>query len=304
MLNYKKLSYSLAGGAVIWMSIQTANAASVLGLLNAVTPNGGVSVIKDLAYGSEPEQDLDVYYPKALTQAIRNNDTPAANYPLVVFVHGGSWESGNKEQYRFVGESLAQAGYVTAVINYRKAPEHIYPDFVQDTAKAIAWSHQNAAKFFADANKMAVIGHSAGAFNVVAAVSNADFLAAYGLQPSDIKAVVGMAGPYSYDFRKFSSRSVFPAEATPDEVMPDRLIKAGSSGKQPPYLLMTAQNDKVVHISNTQNMTQALQKAGAKVTVEQIDGASHATSIGAMATTLTWVNPVRRQLLDYLHDTL
>ena len=63
---------------------------------------------------------------------------------MVVFVHGGSWENGNKEQYAFVGQSLAQAGYVTAVINYRKAPEHVYPDYVKDTAQAIAWSINNA----------------------------------------------------------------------------------------------------------------------------------------------------------------
>ncbi len=222
------------------------------------------------------------------------------SYPMVVFVHGGSWESGSKDQYAFVGQSLAQAGYVTAVINYRKAPEHVYPDYVKDAAQAIAWSLDNAAGLHADPKRLAVIGHSAGAFNAVAAVANEDFLAPYGFKPTDIAAVIGIAGPYSYDFRKFSSRAAFAASATPDTVMPDRQIK----GEQPPYLLLTAEKDKVVHVTNTIKMTQALRDAGVKVETGEIAGASHATSIGAMAPRLRWVNDVRAQVLTYLDKTM
>lgn len=305
MQKYKKLSALVAmTGVVGWSVYTTANASPGLKLLNVVSSNSGISVTKDLNYGDEPDQNLDIYYPQKLATAINSNQELKATYPLIVFVHGGSWENGNKEQYAFVGQSLAKAGYVTAVINYRKAPEHRYPQFVQDTAQAIAWSYNNADKFFADANNMAVVGHSAGAFNVVAAVSNADFLAPYDLQPSDIKAVVGMAGPYSYDFRKYSSRSAFPDTASPDEVMPDRLLKAGSSGQQPDYLLMTAENDKLVHISNTEKMAQALADAEINVVTEEIKGANHATSIAAMSTSLTWVNSVRQQLLSYLDQKL
>ncbi|HAR75637.1 MAG TPA: alpha/beta hydrolase, partial [Psychrobacter sp.] len=93
--------------------------------------------------------------------------------------------------YAFVGQSLAQAGYVTAVINYRKAPEHVYPDYVEDTAQAIAWSYKNAKRFHANPERFAVVGHSAGAFNAVAAIANEDFLKPYGIKPTDISAVIG-----------------------------------------------------------------------------------------------------------------
>lgn len=275
-------------------------AIGALELVNAISPAGGVGVSKDIAYGEYPAQNLDVYYPKALAQARKQGHVIQQRYPLVVFVHGGSWESGNKDQYAFVGQSLAQAGYVTAVINYRKAPEFIYPVFVEDTAQAVAWTYQNADKFYANPQQMAVVGQSAGAFNVVAAMSNQQFLAPYGLQPSDIKAVVGIAGPYSYDFRTSNSRSVFPSDATPEQVMPDRLLQAGPSGLQPAYLLLTAENDKVVGDQNTERMAQALQAVNAVVTVSEIKGASHATSIGAMAGPLRGLNDVRQQLLDYL----
>lgn len=284
----------------IALAAQQAQAFSALGVVNSISSSGGVGVSKNILYGNEPLQDLDIYYPKPLAQAMQAQRTISDIYPMVVFVHGGSWENGSKEDYAFVGQSFAQAGYVTAVINYRKAPEHVYPDYVKDTAQAIAWSYDNAASFHADPQRFAVVGHSAGAFNMMAAVSNEAFLAPYGMNPSDISAVVGIAGPYSYDFRKFGSATAFPADATPDDVMPDRHIK----GTQPPYLLLTAENDKTVYDQNTIRMTQALREYGASVENGEIKGASHATSIGAMASPLHWLNDVRTQVLSYLDKEL
>lgn len=291
---------SIVAVGALTLATQQAQALSALAVVNGITLNGGVGVSKDILYGDESLQDLDIYYPKPLAQAMKAQETISDSYPMVVFVHGGSWESGNKDEYAFVGQSLAQAGYVTAVINYRKAPEHVYPDYVEDAAKAIAWSVNNAPSLHVDPKRLAVMGHSAGAFNAVAAVSNEDFLAPYGVKPKDIAAVIGIAGPYSYDFRKFSSATAFGADATPDKVMPDRQIK----GAQPPYLLLTAEKDKVVHVTNTIKMTQALEKAGVTVETGDIKGASHATSIGAMAPPLRWVNDVRAQVLTYLDKTL
>ena len=294
-----RVTTALAVGSIA-LATQQAQALSALAIVNGITSNGGIGVSKDILYGDEPLQDLDIYYPKPLAQAMKTNTTIKQDYPMVVFVHGGSWESGSKEEYAFVGQSLAQAGYVTAVINYRKAPEHVYPDYVEDTAQAIAWSYKNAKRFHANPERFAVVGHSAGAFNAVAAVANEDFLKPYGIKPKDITAVIGIAGPYSYDFRKFSSVTAFAADATPDEVMPDRQIK----GQQPPYLLLTAEKDKVVYATNTIKMTQALKAAGVTVQTSEIAGASHATIIGAMAPPLRWVNDVRAQVLSYLDKTL
>ncbi len=285
---------------VMALGAQQAQAFSALAIVNGLTSSDGVGVSKNILYGDEPSQDLDMYYPKPLAKAMKSERAITDTYPMIVFVYGGSWESGTKEEYAFVGQSLAQAGYITAVINYRKAPEHVYPDFVEDTAKAIAWSFDNAASFHADPKRIAVVGHSAGAFNAIAAVSDEDFLAPYGIKPDDIKAVVGIAGPYSYDFRKFDSASAFPANATPNEVMPDNHIK----GEQPPYLLLTAENDKLVYDTNTIKMTKALKDYGATVENGVIEGASHATSIGAMAPPLRWLNDVRAQVLTYLAKEL
>ena len=293
------LSALLAVGSIA-IATQQAQALSPLGFVNGISSSGGVGVSRDIAYGEAALQNLDMYYPKPLAQAMQSQSVIDRSYPMVVFVYGGSWENGSKEDYAFVGQSFAQAGYVTAVVNYRKAPEYVYPEFVEDTAKAIAWSYQNAPKFHANPERLAVVGHSAGAFNAVAAISNEDFLAPYNMSPSDISAVVGIAGPYSYDFRKFDSATAFATNATPDEVMPDRQLK----GAQPPYLLLTAENDKIVYDTNTIKMTQALKDFGARVDNGEIKGASHATSIGAMAKPLRWVNDVRAQVLTYLDKEL
>lgn len=293
-----------AGALTASLISQQAAALSPLDLVNAISPDGGVGVSKDIAYGEDAAQNLDVYYPKALAKAVRKGSTIEQRYPLVVFVHGGSWENGNKDQYAFVGQSFAQAGYVTAVINYRKAPEFVYPAFVQDSAQAIAWVYQNADKLYANPEKMAVVGQSAGAFNAVAAVSNADFLSPYGMTPSDIKAVVGIAGPYSYDFRTSDTRTVFPKDGDPDNIMPDRLIDAGAGKTQPDYLLLTAENDDIVGDQNTIRMAAALRAVKANVQTGEIKKASHATSIGAMATPLRRLNDVREQVLTYLDGEL
>ena len=70
--------------------------------------------------------------------------------PVVVFLYGGGWNSGRKEQYRFVAETLTGAGFVVAIPDYRVVPEAHFPDFVADSAAAVAWVHANIARLGGD----------------------------------------------------------------------------------------------------------------------------------------------------------
>ena len=265
---------------------------SPIHVLNGITKTN-FNANSNIAYGQHPRQQLDVYMPQG---EIKNSPLK----PVILFVHGGAWTTGNKDDYLFVGESFSSAGYVTAVMNYRLAPQHQYPDYVQDTALALKWINQHIQQYGGDPSKIIVMGHSAGAFNAVEAVDNARWLKEVNLPVSNIKAVVGIAGPYSYDFRTDDSIHSFPAHATPDEVMPDRHVRQNA----PPHLLLTGSNDHRVKLSNTLNMHQALQQKGAPVQHIVIKGATHISIMASVATRLSWYKPTREVILTYLDQIL
>lgn len=255
------------------------------GLLNRAVNTSGLNVVTDQRYGPDARNVIDVYAPPN-----------ARNAPVVLFVHGGSWQGGDKAIYRFVGDSLARAGYVTGVMNYRLAPQNRYPAYVQDAAAALRWLRDHAKSFGGNPNDLFVTGHSAGAFNAVEAVDNERWLREAGVPISAVRGVVGIAGPYSYDFRAFSSQVAFPEGATPDEVMPDRHVRRDA----PPHLLLVAANDTTVHPQNALNMEAALKKAGVPVTRTVLPRVNHTTIVAALARPLTFLGGTRQQVIDFI----
>lgn len=154
---------------LVWLLIPLTffglTACSPVQTLNTLTPLVGLRVATNLAYGESTRQQLDLYSP-AEPQTV----------PVVVFIHGGSWTGGSKDDYKFVGESLARAGYLTAVISYRLAPEFRYPEYVRDAALAVRWVRDNARRYGGDPARIFVVGHSAGAFNALEVVMNERWL--------------------------------------------------------------------------------------------------------------------------------
>lgn len=253
--------------------------------LNLAVSTRGLTVTPDLRYGPDARHLMDVYAPQN-----------ARNAPVVLFIHGGSWEGGSKETHRFVGESLARAGYVTAVMNYRLAPMNRYPAYVQDAALALKVLREKAGALGGHPDNLFVMGHSAGAFNAVEAVDNVRWLAEVGVPVRAVRGVIGVAGPYSYDFRQFSSARAFPEGATPDEVMPDRHVRPDA----PPHLLLVAANDETVYEQNGVNMRAALQRAGVPVTYTVLPRVNHITVIAAMARPLTFLGGTRQAVIDFI----
>jgi acetyl esterase/lipase len=95
---------------------------------------------------------LDVYYPR-----INTNPTE-----VFVFIHGGSWASGNKNIYKFIGRRMARKGKVAVIINYRLAEDGQYKDMIADCENALQWTYTNINNYGGDQNKITVSGHSAG----------------------------------------------------------------------------------------------------------------------------------------------
>ena len=168
-------------------------ACSPIHALNAIAPSDSHE-LTTVAYGPGERGQLDVYTPRATAERVR----PAAGWPLVVFFYGGSWNRGDRAQYRFVGEALAARGIVTVIPDYRLHPEVRYPDFLKDNATATAWALREAARLGADPRRVFVMGHSAGGYNAAMMAVDARWLTAEGVKPVQLAGWIGLAGAYEF----------------------------------------------------------------------------------------------------------
>lgn len=209
-----------------------------------------VRVTADVAYGQDARQRLDIYTP-----------ADGQRHPVLVFVYGGSWQSGKRQTYAFVGRQFAKAGYTTVVMDYRLAPAHVFPDYVLDTTQAVGWVYRNIANYGGNPEQLFIMGHSAGAFNAVSAVDDKRFWAKSEVPDKALRGVIGLAGPYDYDFRLGNTQVAFPPNSTREQVMPVYHIRSGV----PPHLLVTGSKDTLVYPQNADSLQQALIKAGGNV---------------------------------------
>jgi acetyl esterase/lipase len=128
-------------------------------LVSTLLHGKNFTVHKDLSYTkiSEKSTDadkhlLDIYAPK---------DKSTTN-PVLVFIHGGSWNSGKKDTYKFLGKGFAKKGIVTVIINYRLTPEVNYLPMTMDCAAAVRWVYDSISRYGGDPTKIIIAGHSAG----------------------------------------------------------------------------------------------------------------------------------------------
>lgn len=221
-------------------------------LLNVATPplTGQWTKTTDVSYGPLKRQKLDLYVPS----------TPGP-HPVLVFVHGGSWEQGRKEDYPWLGRRFASEGYLTAVINYRLAPTFDYDDFMADTAKAIAFIHRAAPRYGGNPDQLFLAGHSAGAYNAVQAAVANEFLANEGVSPAIIDGVVGIAGPYSFlPLDGPATKAAFGKVEDLEATQPVNRV----SEMAPPMLFLHGTDDDVVSPRNSTEMARLLTEAGVR----------------------------------------
>lgn len=231
-------------------------ACSPLDLVNVFVPDNGNEVSRDVVYGSEPRQRLDIYAPPAIE----------GNAPVVVFLYGGSWKRGQKAQYRFVGEALADRGFVAVLPDYRVYPEARFPDFVEDAARSLSWVADNIDGWGGDPDRLFLMGHSAGAHIAALLTLDERYAAAADLPEDAIKGTIGLAGPYAFDPLAYRSiRPIFDHLNEPDDARPVSFV----DGTEPPMLLLHGADDRTVRPINSMALLQAIRDAGgnAKSTV-------------------------------------
>ena len=166
------------------------SACSPLTAFNAIVPadRGAELAQSGVAYGPLPRQTLDVYKPEG----------KSGPYPVIVVFYGGSWNSGRRQDYAFLGRALASRDFVAVVADYRLVPEIRFPVFLEDAASAVVWAHQNAQNFGGDPGRLYLFGHSAGAYIAAMVALDGQYLKAAGASPAIIKGVAALSGPYDF----------------------------------------------------------------------------------------------------------
>ncbi|WP_282370745.1 alpha/beta hydrolase [Pseudomonas sp. PS02290] len=264
-------------------------ACTPLKVLNAFTPSSTFSKTSDLAYGPEPRNKLDIYTPK----------DAAPDAPVVVFFYGGSWISGSRGDYAFVGEALASRGIVAVLADYRLYPQVHYRELLQDSAQAVGWTHAHIRQYGGDPGKLYVMGHSAGAYNAAMLALDPKWLAAAGTTPSIIKGWIGLAGPY--DFLPIEDPEVKPVFYFPDSPPDSQPINHVSAASPPALLIASADDTEVNPQRNTGGMASRLRAQGVSVREVYFSRTSHRTLVGALARPLRSLAPVLEEVAAFIH---
>jgi acetyl esterase/lipase len=243
---------------------------SVVAAVLALLAPSGAHVTHDIAYAPGPRGKLDVYRPR--------HARPGG--PVAVFFYGGSWQSGDKGFYRFVGAELAARGIVTVIPDYRVYPQVRYPAFLSDNAAAVAYTKRHAAEWGADPARLFLVGHSAGAYEAVMLDVDQRWLAEQGLDSRhDIAGVVGLAGPY--DFLPLSDPTLEIIFGSKDGRRDTQPI-AHVDGRAPPMLLLAGDRDATVDPGNSTRMAAAVRARGGKAEARLYPGLGHVGMITAL----------------------
>lgn len=250
-------------------------------LLNATVPREGFTRQTDIAYGPLPRHKLDLYVP----------DKPRSDGKAVIFFYGGSWDSGSKEDYLFVGQALASRGITTIIPDYRLYPEVRFPAFVEDAAQATRWAGDRIGL-----SRLFVMGHSAGAHIALMLAANTPYLAQAGVDRMKMAAVIGLSGPY--DFLPLTSTKLIDIFGGADR--PEIEAITFAKAPLPPALLIQGLADTTVYPRNSENLAAAWRRAGAPIELKLYPGVGHIDIIAAFSDLLHKKAPTREDVLAYI----
>lgn len=267
------------------------SACSGMSALNVVTSDRGYEASENIAYARGPGRRLDLYVPVGLD----------ARAPVVIFLHGGRWTSGSKDDYRFVGDALTSRGMIAVVPDYRKYPDVRMDDFMEDVAKAVVWVRDNIAAYGGDPEQIFLMGHSSGAQMASLLAYNPSHLQRVGVRERP-KGFIGLAGAYDFlPLRDPDLLDMFGPEDAHDRSQP--INYAGRTS--PPTLLIHAENDVTARLSNAENLANRLSRSGAQVSLVTYDTFRCAPGVSSHAcTVMVLARPYRRavDVLDHIEE--
>jgi acetyl esterase/lipase len=246
-----------------------------------------VDTIQGIAYYDGNDADpvrhkLDLYLPRG-----------QKDFPVLIFVHGGTWKSGNKDLYAPLGRLYARNGIGIVIINYRLSPKVKHPAHIQDVARAFAWTHKNIAKHGGDPKNIFVCGHSAGGHLVSLLSTNETYLKAEGLAIADIKGTIPLSGVFV-----LIPNAMFKDIFTDDK----EVVKSASpidhvKGNHPPCLLLYADKDFLTLDTMAEQMCKKLKECKCEASTLKIADRTHISIITSM---VRIEDPANQAILEFL----
>ena len=244
-----------------------------------------------VSYAADPDQTLYVFKPKK----------ELGQLPVLIFVHGGSWDEGNAANYEFAGRAFAAKGFLTFVINYRKNPKNQFPAFVQDVALATAWANTHASEYGGDGKTIFLSGHSAGAYNVALAVLDQHYMKDAGVDPNIIKGVATLAGPF--DFLPLDTSATIRTFGKVKDLANTQPINFARSDA-PPFLILHGDDDTIVFPRNAKSLYNLLLEAGSKPKLVMYPHISHVQIMLSLSKPMRASAPVLNDVTNFFKDIL
>lgn len=241
-----------------------------------------IEIRKDIPYvaGGVAKQRLDLYLPKGKT-----------GLPVMVFLHGGAWTSGDRTRYRFVGKYFARHGVAVAIPSYRLIPTHAFPAQAEDAAAAFAWVYQHVKEIGGDPERIYLAGHSAGGHLAALLAVNGYYLKAYGLTPTAIRGVASLSGIYDV-----SRLNIFGPHGR--TASPMSFVQTTSPNSlAPSFLIAYCQWDLLGFPRQARRFDAALRKAFAETELVYIPRENHISEIIHISKESSRLSQV---LLDFL----
>lgn len=206
-----------------------------------------MKTIANICYCEEHEQYLDLHLPDC------------ESFPVFVYFHGGGLKAGDKGANTLLYKYLAEHGVAVVTANYRLYPDAHYPDFLLDSAKAVAWTLKNIG-IYGKATGIYVGGSSAGGYLSQMLCFDESWLLAHGIEPSAISGYLLDAGQPTCHFSVLSERGLDPRRVIIDETSPlyhidDRRVYA-------PMLIIVSDNDMQNRYEQTMLLVSTLKHFG------------------------------------------
>ncbi|MBM4004544.1 MAG: alpha/beta hydrolase [Planctomycetes bacterium] len=215
------------------------------------------------------------------------------DYPVLFFIHGGAWTTGDRAMYGSVGQVFAKNGIGTVVISYRLSPKIQHPEHIRDVARAFAWTHKNIGKYGGKPDRIFVTGQSAGGHLAALLATNETYLHAENLTLKDIKGVLPISGIYTFAPGRMK-RVIGEGVEAATSASPIKHVH----GKEPPFLILYAENDFPKCDLMSKDLCKVLHDQKVAAEVKEIADRNHITIM--LYSMLSEADPTTQAMLEFI----